>query len=112
MLFIAEMFGHLRLHGTFQHGLGQLLQQTVFTNDVFWLLVVRQQLVDEFEVDSHRVSLVCFFRWPFTQFNLHPHDATGTATYHAFTAPSGGTFSYTVTNPSPGVWSFYVFTLS
>ena len=39
-------------------------------------------------------------------------DATGTATYYAFTAPSGGTFSYTVTNPSPGVWSFYVFTLS
>ena len=31
--------------------------QTVLAYDVFWVLVARQQLVDEFEVDSHRVSL-------------------------------------------------------
>jgi len=38
-------------------------------------------------------------------------NANGAVTYHSFTAPSAGTFSYTVTNPSPGVWSFYVFTV-
>src|ERR1700737_547661 len=58
MLLIAQVVGHLGLHGPLQQRFGQLLQQTVFAYDVFWLLIVRQQLVDEFEVDSHRVSLV------------------------------------------------------
>src|SRR5579871_6342741 len=66
------MIRHLRLHSSFQEGFRELLQQPVFANDVFWLLVVRQQFVDEVEVDGHRVSLVSFFRWPFTQSNLYP----------------------------------------
>ena len=58
VLLIAEMVGHLGLHGPLQQRLGELLQQPVFANDVFGLLVVRQQFVDEVEVDGHRVSLV------------------------------------------------------
>src|ERR1019366_1052643 len=42
VLLVAEMVGHLNLHRAFQQRLGQLLQQTVFPYDVFWLLVVRQ----------------------------------------------------------------------
>jgi hypothetical protein len=38
---IAEVFGDLGLHGTLQHGFGELLQQTVFANYVFWLFVAR-----------------------------------------------------------------------
>jgi hypothetical protein len=33
------------------------------------------------------------------------------ASYHAFTASNTGTFSYTLTRPAAGVWSFYVFSL-
>src|SRR4051812_32188072 len=69
---VAEVFGHLGLHRPLQKRLRQLLQQAVFSYDVFWLLVVRQQLVDEFEVDRHRVPSVWSFRWPFTQFTLYP----------------------------------------
>ena len=58
VLLIAQVFGQLGLHGPLQQSFGQLLQQTVLAYDVFWALVVRQQFVDEFEVDSHRVSLV------------------------------------------------------
>ncbi len=42
VLLIAGMLGHLSLHGALQQRFGQLLEQTVFANDVFWLLVVRQ----------------------------------------------------------------------
>src|ERR1041384_7210296 len=70
---IAEMIGHLGLHGPLQQRFRELLQQPVFANDVFGLLVVRQQFVNEVEVDGHRISLVSFFRWPFTQSNLYPH---------------------------------------
>jgi hypothetical protein len=44
--------------GSLQQRLGELLQQPVLAYDVFRLLVVRQQFVNEFEVDGHRVSLV------------------------------------------------------
>jgi hypothetical protein len=39
---IAEMVGHLGLHGSLQYRLGQLLQQTIFADNVFRLLVVSQ----------------------------------------------------------------------
>jgi hypothetical protein len=55
---VAEVLGHLGLHGAFEQRLGQLFQQSVFANDVFRLLVIQQQLVDKFNVDCHRVSLV------------------------------------------------------
>src|SRR5438105_15893231 len=35
-------------------------------------------------------------------------DVNGATSYYTFTVASGGTFSHTVTNPAPGLWSFYV----
>jgi hypothetical protein len=38
---VAQMLGHLGLHGALQQRFGQLLQQPVLANDVFRLLVIR-----------------------------------------------------------------------
>src|SRR5947209_4157371 len=61
MLLIAQMLGHLCLQGPFQNRFGQLPQQSVFTHDVFWLLVPSQQLVNKRFVDHHRAILLS--RW-------------------------------------------------
>jgi hypothetical protein len=52
------MIGHLGLHGSLQERFGELLQQSMLADNVFRLLIVRQQFVNEVEVDGHRVSLV------------------------------------------------------
>ena len=54
MLLIAQVRGQLGLHSSLHDRLGELLQQAVLTDDVFRLLVVRQQLVQYFLVDGHR----------------------------------------------------------
>src|SRR5689334_8811670 len=96
---IPEMIGHLGLHGPLQQRFCELLQQPVFANDVFWLLIIRQQFVNEVEVDGHRVSLVSFFRWPFTQCNLHPRLSRTTPSIVA--ASSAKTTSTSIFPPSP-----------
>src|SRR5262249_21988765 len=47
------MIGHLGLKCPFQNGLGQLLEQTVFPDDILGLLVVTEQLIDHLLVDCH-----------------------------------------------------------
>jgi hypothetical protein len=46
VLLIAQMMGELDVHGSLQHSLHEPLQQSVFADDVFWLLIILQQLVD------------------------------------------------------------------
>ena len=68
-LLVPEMIGHLGLQRTFEKRLGQLFEQALLTQDIFGLLVIGQQFVDQL-VDRH--GLLLSFRWPFTQFNLYP----------------------------------------
>src|SRR5205085_11487673 len=54
VLLVAQMFRQLHVQRPFQDCLGYLLQQAVFANYVFRLLVVGQQLFNEFLIDCHR----------------------------------------------------------
>jgi hypothetical protein len=49
MLFIAEVVGQLAVEGTLDESLSELLEQAVLAEQVFGLLVVLQQLVEQFE---------------------------------------------------------------
>jgi len=46
MFGMPEVRGHLGLQGALHNGLGDLLEQAVFADQVFGFLVVSQQLVD------------------------------------------------------------------
>src|SRR6202044_669135 len=59
VLRVAHMIGHLGLHGSLQERFGELLQQSMLADNIFRLLIVRQQFVNQVEVDGHRVSLEC-----------------------------------------------------
>src|SRR5215813_14435009 len=50
------MIGHLGLQRSFQNGLGQLFEQTVFPDDILGPLVVSEQLIDQLLVDCHGFS--------------------------------------------------------
>src|SRR5438128_8413469 len=65
------MIGQFRLQRSLQDCFGELFQQAVLADDVFRLLVIGQQLINEGLVDSHRF-LILLFRWSFTQFLLRP----------------------------------------
>src|SRR5205085_11235802 len=54
VLLVAQMFRQLHVQRPFQDCLGYLLQQAVFANYVFRLLVVGQQLFNAFLIDCHR----------------------------------------------------------
>src|SRR6266852_2103129 len=49
------MIGHLGLERSFQNRFGQLLEQTVFPDDILGLLVVGEQLINQLLVDCHGV---------------------------------------------------------
>src|SRR5713226_8470701 len=49
------MIGHLGLERSFQNRFGQLLEQTVFPDDILGLLVVGEQLINQLLVDCHWV---------------------------------------------------------
>lgn len=61
MLKVAEMFSHFGIESSFDQSLGQLLEKTIFANQVFRFLVVRQESVDQIEgqwlMCSHVVSV-------------------------------------------------------
>src|SRR5213080_3776514 len=63
------MIGQFRLQRSLQDCFGELFQQAVLADDVFRLLVIGQQLINEGLVDSHRF-LILLFRWSFTQLLL------------------------------------------
>jgi hypothetical protein len=46
VLLVAQVVRQLGVHGSLQHSLHELLQQPVFADDVFRLLITLQQLVD------------------------------------------------------------------
>src|ERR1700683_1128099 len=58
VLRVAQMIGHLGLHGSLQERFGELLQQPMLADNIFRALIVRQQFVNQVKVDGHRVSLV------------------------------------------------------
>src|SRR5713226_8961887 len=66
------MLGQFRLQRSLQDRFGELFQKAVLADDVFRLLVIGQQLINEFLVDSHRF-LILLFRWSFTQLLLQLH---------------------------------------
>jgi hypothetical protein len=49
--FMAEMRAHFGLKGSLENGFGELLDQAVFTEKVFWCGLLKE-LVDEFRVDG------------------------------------------------------------
>src|SRR6266567_8760133 len=63
------MVRELGLQRSLQDCFGELFQQAVLADDVFRLLVIGQQLINEGLVDSHRF-LILLFRWSFTQLLL------------------------------------------
>src|SRR5438046_4229810 len=63
------MVRELGLQRSLQDCFGELFQQAVLADDVFRLLVIGQQLINERLVDSHRF-LILLFRWSFTQLLL------------------------------------------
>src|SRR6266487_6343206 len=63
------MVRELGLQRSLQNCFGELFQQAVLADDVFRLLVIGQQLINEGLVDSHRF-LILLFRWSFTQLLL------------------------------------------
>src|SRR5260370_33100008 len=63
------MVGQFRLQRSLQDCFGELFQEAVLADDVFRLLVIAQQLINEVLVDSHRF-LILLFRWSFTQLLL------------------------------------------
>ena len=46
MLLVPQMMRQFGVHGSLQHSLDELLQQSVFADDVFRLLIILQKLVD------------------------------------------------------------------
>jgi hypothetical protein len=54
MLLLSQMRGQLRLQRSLHDGPGQLLQQSVLPDQILWLLVISQQLVDQLLVHLHR----------------------------------------------------------
>jgi hypothetical protein len=58
MLRVAQMIGHLGLHGSLQQRFGELLQQSMLADNIFRLLIIHQQFGNQVEVVAHRVSLV------------------------------------------------------
>src|SRR5260370_25568329 len=63
------MVGQFRLQRSLQDCFGELFQEAVLADDVFRLLVIGQQLINEVLVDSHRF-LILLVRWSFTQLLL------------------------------------------
>ena len=59
---VAEVMGELGLHGAFEDGFGELLQEAVLAENVFGLLVVFQELIEQGIIDSHST----FFEWIIT----------------------------------------------
>jgi hypothetical protein len=53
VLLVAQMLDHLGFQRPFQHGPGELFQQPVLADDILGLLVVGEQLIDQFLVDCH-----------------------------------------------------------
>jgi hypothetical protein len=68
------MCGQLGFHGPLDQSLGELLQQPVFAHNVFRLLVVHQQLVENFYQFPSVLLSLSFFpgEKPFTQSYLNP----------------------------------------
>ncbi|KAF5041755.1 hypothetical protein DSECCO2_519700 [anaerobic digester metagenome] len=58
---MAEMVGHFGIEGSFDEGLGQLLEKAFLADEVFRLLVIRQEGVDQVDwkwlACGHVVSL-------------------------------------------------------
>jgi hypothetical protein len=52
----AQVLGHLGLQGTLHQSPGELLEQAVFTNEVFLRFVISQQAVYEFVAYGHYSS--------------------------------------------------------
>jgi len=69
VLLKSQMVRELGLQRSLQDCFGELFQQAVLADDVFRLLVIGQQLINERLVDSHRF-LILLFRWSFTQLLL------------------------------------------
>src|ERR1019366_5055720 len=65
MLLVPDVLGQLRIHRSLQKSFGELLQQAVLSDNIFWLLVARQQFINQLWIYRHRLSLVsvrvCFY---------------------------------------------------
>jgi hypothetical protein len=56
VLGVAKVLSHLGLQSTLDQALGQLLEQAVFSDEVFRFFVASEQLVDQFVADGHGSS--------------------------------------------------------
>jgi len=76
ILGVAQVFSHLGLKGSLHQFLGEQLEQAVLTDEVFRLLVVSQQVVDQFVRDGHlfAVPLKCSSSLPIDR--LHKNSYT------------------------------------
>ncbi len=79
ILGVAQVFSHLGLKGSLHQFLGEQLEQAVLTDEVFRLLVVSQQVVDQFVRDGHlfAVPLKCSSSLPIDR--LHKNSYTPTS---------------------------------
>ena len=57
---VAQVLGHLGLQGPLDQALGQLLEQAVFSDEVFRLFVASKKLVDQFVAYGHGSSFSMF----------------------------------------------------
>src|SRR6266480_247419 len=81
------MVRELGLQRSLQDCFGELFQQAVLADDVFRLLVIGQQLINERLVDSHRF-LILLFRWSFTQLLLQLRKASTALLEQGIQTPS------------------------
>ncbi len=57
---MPQMNRHFRLKSTLYNGLGELLEKTVFSDQIFrfLLIVVRKQMIEQLFVNGHIMSLL------------------------------------------------------
>ena len=53
VLGVAEVMGEFGLHGAFEQGFGELLEQAIFAEHVVGLFIVLEQFVNQIDVDRH-----------------------------------------------------------
>jgi hypothetical protein len=58
MLVVAKMMGQFAVERAFDQGFGQLLEQTVLTEQVVRLFVILQQLIEQFGCEWHNLSIL------------------------------------------------------